>query len=94
MKVLKDIVRREAAACELDAVTAWKIVERVLIRTPELEFDEDYTLKEVCGEVFWTKYEYVGRRIGRFFSRMVRTGVLQWRKSRLRSDNNQLYRRT
>ena len=94
MRNLKEIVRREAAACELDVQTAWKVIERVLTRTSELEFDEDYTLKEICDPVFWSRYEYVGRRIGKFFSRMVCTGALPWRKSRLRSDNNQLYRRT
>ena len=38
MRKLRTAIEQEAAACELDAKTAWKIIERVLTRTPELEF--------------------------------------------------------
>ena len=86
-------IRRHAAAHNLDVRTATIIFERALIREPVLEFDRDYTLEEICGELFWARYAYVGRRIGLFFASMVRHGCLPFRHSRIRSDRHRMYRR-
>lgn len=93
-KYLKQAIERHAAACQLDVKTAYIVIERVLIRLPALEYDEDFTLEELCGDMFWARYQYVGRRIGLFFARMVRNGHLPLRLSRIRSDHHRLYRRT
>ena len=91
---LQNDIRRDADACNLDIQTATLVIERTLIREPALEFDRDYTLEEILGKVFWATCEYVGRRIGKFFARMVRHGCLPFRLSRIRSDGHRMYRRT
>lgn len=91
---LKCEIERHAAACQLDIRTATIVIERALIREPALEFDRDYQLEEIVGKAFWATYEHVGRRIGKFFARMVRHGCLPFRLSRIRSDRHRMYRRT
>lgn len=93
-KILLSGVQRAAVACELDVVIGYAVTERAVRRIPDLDFDVEYTLREICGEDFWRRYNHVARRVGRFFALLVRHGFLPLRLSRIRSDRNRLYRRT
>jgi hypothetical protein len=95
MKVdlMKKAVADAAAACELDVKTASMVIEHVLMRLPALEFDRDYTLEQLCGKEFWDRYRHRGRRIGRFFARMVKKDQLPVYLADIRSDKHRLYRK-